>query len=80
MSNDLKDLLAKRANHEPPEFKQIRDFVQEKLGITPALAIRNDLIIISMPNSAAAGSLRFELHNLTKVCKTKKRLMIRIGS
>ena len=80
MSEQLGDLLAKRKPSEPTEFAIIRTFVQQRYNIVPSLALQGNTIIISMPNSASAGSLRFDLHTLSTMCKTTKRLMIRIGN
>jgi hypothetical protein len=80
MTNSLKDILSGRAkSNEPPEFPIIRSYVIKHFQITPKISISNKYIIIAVPNSAVAGSLRLSLHELKESCKTDKRLMIRIG-
>jgi len=80
MSEALGDILKGRTKgDEPPEFAVIKRFVHEKFQVKPALSLSNNNIIISVPGAALAGSLRMELHHLTDLCNTKRRLVIRIG-
>ncbi len=79
MSDALGDLLAKRRGNEPEEFMIIREFVTERFNTTPKLSVAQKNIIITMPNSAAAGSLRLVLYDLEEMCGSNYRLAIRIG-
>lgn len=79
MSESLGDLLAKRASSEPPEIKVIKQFVIERLSVTPTVTIGRSQIAIGMPNAASAGSLRMHLFELQESLSTDKRLVIRIG-
>lgn len=75
--SDLADILAKKQlPQEPPEFQIIRAFVKERLDVVPGLQLRDNSIIISMPGSAASGSLRFELHELQDLLHSDKQLVI----
>ena len=63
--SDLGDILAaKSLPREPEEFQIIRQFVQERCDINPKLQLRDKTIIITVPGSAVAGTLRFQLHEL----------------
>lgn len=76
MSN-LSDILAqKKFPQEPPEFPIIRAFVKKHFDITPRLQLRDTSIIIAVPTSAVAGSLRFQLHELQNKLDTKYQLVI----
>jgi len=76
MSN-LGDILAqKQLPQEPPEFKIIRAFVQKHFEVTPRLSLRDNSIIISVPGSAVAGSLRFQLQELKSLLETDHQLVI----
>ncbi len=75
--SDLADILArKKIPEEPSEFPIIRRFVQEHYDVTPHLQLREGNIVISVPGSAAAGSLRFQLHDLQKLLDSDKQLVI----
>jgi hypothetical protein len=80
MADALGDILSGRTrSNEPPEFDVIKRFVQKKFNIIPKLSVQRGNIVISMPNSAAAGSLRLEIHMLQAQLSTSKKLLIRIG-
>lgn len=75
--NDLGDILAKKQlPQEPSEFPIIRNFVQERFEVTPRLQMRDDSIVISVPGSAVAGSLRFALHELQGLLEGDHHLVI----
>ncbi len=75
--SDLGDILAqKHLPQEPAEFKIIRTFIQERFDVTPGLQLRDNSIIISVPGSAAAGSLRFQLHELQDLLDTDRQLVV----
>lgn len=75
--SDLSDILAsKHLPTEPPEFSVIRDFVKEHFDVTPKLQLRDQSIIISLPGSAVAGSLRFQLPQLQALLNTDYKLII----
>ncbi len=79
MSQALSDLLADRFDQEPGEIAVIKQFVADNFAQPVAVALRDQQIIISTPSAALAGALRPRLHELTKLCHTNKRLVIRIG-
>lgn len=78
MSDALGDILGKRKQTEPIEFTEIRKFIRDKFGASCQLQMQNGQIVITVKNSALAGSLQFELHNLEEKLAGKK-LRIRIG-
>lgn len=78
MPSDIGDILANKSlPQEPEEFVIIRRFVQEKFSTTPSLKIQDNDIIIGVPGSAFAGSLRLALPELENKLNSKKRLIIR---
>ncbi len=79
MSSNLGDILSRRRSSEPREFAIIREFVTEHFAVSPKLSVSNKGIVIGMPNSAAAGSLRLSLHQLQELCGEQYRLSIRIS-
>lgn len=79
MTDSLADILGKQRYEPPDEISIIKQFIQQRFQHTPQVSIKQSQIIIIVPNSALAGSLRMYLHELKKLCKTDKRLVIRIG-
>ena len=57
----------------------IKDFVKANFGQSVAVALRDQQIVITTPSSALAGALRPRLYELKKLCRTNKRLVIKIG-
>lgn len=79
MADTLRDLLAGRFDQQPPEIQIIKDFVKENFDEVVAVTMRDQQIVIQTRSSALAGALRPHIFELSKLCKTKKRLVIRIG-
>lgn len=75
--SDLGDILATRQfPPEPEEFTLIRQFVEERCQVTPKLQLRDQTIVITVPGSAAAGTLRFQLPELQEKLPDDCRVMI----
>ncbi|MGI9027796.1 MAG: hypothetical protein ACR2FM_03060 [Candidatus Saccharimonadales bacterium] len=79
MSQLLGDVLTGRNYGEPPEIRQIKEFVAAQIGITPAVSVNAETFIIRVPSAAAAGALRTKLFQLQKQVEDKRRIVIRIG-
>ncbi len=78
MSDSIGDLLDKQRFAEPPEIKQIQEFVQKRFKVTPHVSVSQKNIVIAVPSGALAGALRQLLHELQETLDTDKRLVIRI--
>ena len=79
MTKSLRELLANKWD-EPEEMKLIKDFVRQKFKAQVGVKLHEKTIVISTPNSALAGALRLEVHNLKNQLSTDKKLVIRIGN
>lgn len=79
MPDSLADILGKRSYDEPPEVTIIKNYIREKLRSDASVAIRERQIIITVKGAALAGALRMHLYQLKELCKTEKRLIIRIS-
>lgn len=79
MTNALADILASRFDQQPDEITLVKEYILKKFDQVVAVALHDKSIIISTRSSAFAGALRPELYNIAKHCKTKKRLVIRVG-
>lgn len=78
MIKSIGDLLPKDKFQEPQEIRIIKNFVQEKYGYTPEIAIQTNQIMIGVNSASLAGTLRMDLHKLSKLCETDKRLVIKL--
>lgn len=78
MADSLTDIMINRDFSEPPEIRQIKKFVLKEIGITPEVKITPANYIISVPNAAAAGTLRMKLWHLQKELKDKRKAIIKI--
>lgn len=79
MSQLLGDVLTGRNYGEPPEIRQIKEFVHAEIGLMPAVSVNAETFVIRVPSAAAAGALRTKLFQLQKQLDDKRRLVIRIG-
>jgi len=79
MSHSLADILGKQNYDEPPEIGIIKSFIKDSYDSSSQVAVQQSQIIIIVSNAALAGTLRMHLHELKRLCQTKKRLVIRIG-
>ncbi len=77
--DNLKDLLPGHKFIEPKEIKIIKKYMHDKFQSDAGVEIKPSQIVISVQGAALAGTLRLELHELAELCKTDKRLVIRIG-
>ena len=78
MTKSLADIMANKWE-EPPEMKIIKDYVRKKYNAQVGVKITDKTIVILVPNSALAGTLRMDTHKLQKDLKTNKRLTLHIG-
>lgn len=79
MTDSIGDLLPKKRYDEPPEIGIIKKYVSEQYEVVPSVSVHDKQIVIGVPNSALAGSLRMQLHELQKLCQTNKRLVLHIS-
>ena len=78
LMNSLSDLLSNRPVNEAPEIVIIKSFVEKHYGSVPQVTVQQQQIVIGVKGSALAGALRPRLRELTTLCSTTKRLIIRI--
>lgn len=79
MTNSLQSILRGRVPAEPPEIKQIKSFVKERIKTDAGVVMGKNQIVITLPSAAAAGALRMHLFELQQLLTTDARLVIRIG-
>ena len=76
----LGSILGSKKFTPPDEMLAVKDYIKKRYDSSCSVSVEKNTIIISVPNSALAGSLRMEQRELIKKCKLgDKRLVIRIG-
>lgn len=78
MINSIGSILSDKQFEEPPEIQQIKKFVQDTIGMAPAVSVTDDAFVVSIPSAAGAGALRPHINKLQARIKTKKRIILRI--
>jgi len=77
--DSLQDIMGSRRFTPPDEMSRVRDYILRRYKSRCSVRLERDALIVSVPNSAVAGTLRLEQQNLIDACGLKKRLVIRIG-
>lgn len=77
--DSLSNILSRKNFDEPVEVRIIKQFVQDNFKSPAEVLMQEKQIVISVRGAALAGSLRLHIHQLSKLCQTDKRLIIRIG-
>lgn len=78
MPDSINNLLKGKFD-EPPEIKSIKKYVKIKYKSDIGILVKDNQIILSVPNSALANTLRLEENLIKQAAGTDKRLVIRIG-
>ncbi len=76
----LVDILGNRSFDEPPEVQRIKQYVLRHFQADVAVTVRPSQIVIGVRNSALAGALRMQMHNMKEECQIEKKLVIRISA
>lgn len=76
----LGSILGSKKFTPPDEMLAVKDYIEQRYSSSCSVSVEKNAVIISVPNSALAGTLRMEQRELIKKCKLgDKRLIIRIG-
>lgn len=78
--DSIKSLLNNRYLSEPPEIKQIKNFILSIYQSNSEVIVQQSKIIITVPSAALANSLRLRVLELQKLIQTKKKIVIYIGN
>lgn len=77
--DSLNSILSNKNFDEPPEVSSIKKYVQDKFKTNVAVQVRNSDIIINVPNSALANTLRLRTPEIIQRCQIEKKLIFRIS-
>jgi hypothetical protein len=73
------DILGGKNFDEPPEISSIKKYVMDEFGVSVNVQIRQRDIVVIVPNSSLAGSLRLRGPEIKRRCQLTKRLTFRIA-
>lgn len=80
MADSIGELLMQKDLGEPGEVLIIKNFLLDNYRAACNVSINNQQIVIAVAGASLAGALRMRLHELQGLCKTDKRLVLRIIS
>jgi len=77
--DSLQEILGKKNFAAPDEVKAVKDYMQRRYKSDCSIQIQRDTLILKVPNSSLASTVRLEQNRLIDACHLKKRLVIRWG-
>jgi hypothetical protein len=75
----LDELLGRYNPQTPDEILLIKRYIEEHFKAPASVALREDMIIITVTSGALANTLRLQSPKIQKAAQTRKRLIFRIG-
>jgi hypothetical protein len=76
--DSLFNILKRKDFDEPPEIASIKKFVKDEYDVEVGVQVREKDIIITVPSSALAGTLRMRGPEMKRRCQLDKRLTFQI--
>lgn len=71
-------VLSNKNFDEPPEMASIKKYVLDEFKIEVGVQVRNKDIIIKVPNSSLANTLRLRSPEIKRRCQISKKLTFQI--
>ncbi len=78
--DNISDLLARKNLSEPPEIKIIKEYVLNKYDEVVNVKVEISKIVIFATSSALANSIRMNIPEIKKACKSDKRIVIYLNN
>ncbi len=75
----LQEILSRKKFTPPGESKAVKDYIWRRYRSACSVTVKKGDLIISVPNSALAGTLQLEKQKIIKTCGIKGKLIIRVG-
>ncbi|HVX48046.1 MAG TPA: hypothetical protein VHA05_01685 [Candidatus Saccharimonadales bacterium] len=76
--DSLDNILKHKNFEEPEEMEVIKQYVQDEFKTAVSVLVRDRDIVIEVPSSALANTLRLRAPDIKRRCHTTKRLTFRI--
>lgn len=75
----LAEILGRKKFAAPDEITKLKTYVKKRYDVEATIKLHGKSFILSVPNSALAGTLQMEKPKIIKACGLKKNLIIRTG-
>jgi hypothetical protein len=77
--DSLNSILGRKDFDEPPEIQSIKKYVLDNFKTEVSVLVRDNDIVVGVPNSSLANTLRLRSPEIKRRCQLDKRLTFRIG-
>jgi hypothetical protein len=77
--DSLQEILGQKNFRAPDEVTLVKDYVKRRYKSDCSVQVQRDVLILKVPNSSLASTVRLEQNRLIETCGLKKRLVIRWG-
>lgn len=77
--DSLFNILKRKDFDEPPEIASIKKYVMDEFKVEVGVQVREKDIIIIVPSSSLAGTLRLRGPEIKRRCQLDKRLTFQIS-
>lgn len=77
--DSLQEILGKKDFTAPDEIVLVKDYMLRRYKSDCAVQIQRDTLILKVPSSGLASTVRLEQNRLIDSCHLTKRLVIRWG-
>ena len=77
--DSLHSILSRKDFDEPPEVAAIKKYVRDNFKTEVSVLVRQNDIVIGVPNASLANSLRLRSPDIKRRCQVDKKLLFRIG-
>ena len=75
----LQDILGSKNFSPPDEVTTVKDYISRRYKSACQVQLQRDTLILRLPNSALASTVRLEQNRLIEACNLKHKLVIRYG-
>lgn len=76
--DSINQILGDKQFNEPEEFERLKKFIDDEYSSEATLAINGKYIVISVPSSSLASSLRLRLPEIKSDLKIDRPIRLRI--
>lgn len=77
--DSLQEILGKKNFEAPDEVTAVKDYVKRRYKSDSQVQLQRDAVILKVPNSSLASTIRLDQNRLIEACHLTKRLVIRWG-
>jgi len=77
--DSLQEIMGKKDFAAPDEILAVKDYIKRRYKSDCSVQVQRDAIILKVPNSSLASTVRLDQNRLIEACHLTKRLVIRWG-